>query len=85
MAQRTDPTADEINEWLNSEEINPADARDAAHFRRIRAAVKATADAEGELRAAVAAARDAGDSWAMIGAALGTSRQGAYRRFGHQA
>jgi hypothetical protein len=30
----------------------------------------------------VAAARDAGDSWAIIGAALDTSRQAAFQRFG---
>lgn len=76
-----DPTADEVNEWLDSEEINPADARDATHFRRIRGAVTGNAD-QAELEAAVAAARDAGDSWAVIGAALGTSRQDAYQRFG---
>lgn len=52
-----DPTADEINEWLDSEEINPADAGDATHFRRIGAAVTSNAD-QAELEAAVAAARD---------------------------
>lgn len=80
-----DPTADEINEWLDSEEPNPADARDATHFRRIRAAVKASAAVDKDLYAAVSAARRAGDSWAVIGLALGTSRQEAYRRFGRQA
>ncbi|OBB95932.1 hypothetical protein [Mycobacterium sp. 852002-40037_SCH5390672] len=76
-----DPTADEINEWLDSEEIKPADARDATHWRRIRAAVTSNAG-HAELEAAVAAARDAGDSWAMIGAALGISRQAAEKRYG---
>ena len=56
--------------------------RDAQHFRRIIAARHAVEDAEKELRAAVAAAREAGDSWAVIGAALDTSRQNAYQRFG---
>lgn len=59
-----------------------APARDAAHFRRIIAARKALEDAEADLRAAVEAARDAGDSWAIIGAALDTSRQAAFQRFG---
>lgn len=57
-------------------------ARDAAHFRRIIAARKAIADAEQELRDAVKAARDAGDSWTVIGAALDTTRQAAFQRFG---
>lgn len=57
-------------------------ARDAVHFRRILAARKAIADAEQELRDAVKAARDAGDSWTVIGAALDTTRQAAFQRFG---
>jgi hypothetical protein len=64
--------------------VNPTThpGRDAQHFRRIIAAQHAVEDAENELRAAVAAARQAGDSWAVIGAALDTSRQNAYQRFG---
>jgi len=58
-----------------------APARDAVHFRRILAARKKVADAEQELRDAVQAARDAGDSWTVIGAALDTSRQAAFQRF----
>ena len=57
-------------------------ARDAVHFRRIIAAREGLAAAERELRAAVAAARAAGDSWPLIGAALETSRQAAQQRFG---
>ncbi len=64
--------------------ISPAThpGRDATHFRRIIAARKQLAEAETELRAAVAAARAAGDSWASIGAALDISRKAAYQRFG---
>jgi dihydroxyacetone kinase len=40
------------------------------------------AAAEADLRKTVAAARAAGDTWAMIGVALGISRQAAYQRFG---
>ncbi|MGV0050804.1 hypothetical protein ACRU43_16405 [Mycobacterium colombiense] len=76
-----DPTADEINAELDAEEINPADARDAVHWRRIRAAMTSNADPT-ELEAAVAAARAAGDPWAIIGAALGISGQAAAERFG---
>ncbi|KRA29804.1 MULTISPECIES: hypothetical protein [unclassified Nocardioides] len=57
-------------------------ARDAQHFRRIIAARKGLQAAEDELRAAVAAARAAGDTWTVIGAALGTTRQAAFQRFG---
>lgn len=65
-------------------DLDPASttARDAKYFRGIIAARKAVEDADADLRAAVAAARDAGDSWAVIGAALDTTRQAAYQRFG---
>lgn len=57
-------------------------ARDAAGFRRIITARKRLTEAEAELQAAVDAARAAGDSWSIIGAALDTSRQAAQQRFG---
>ncbi|ORB75836.1 hypothetical protein [Mycobacterium scrofulaceum] len=76
-----DPTADEINEWLDSIDIDPADVRDATHFRRIRAAMTNNAT-QAALAAAVAAARAAGDSWAVIGAALGIGAQGAEQQYG---
>lgn len=59
-----------------------APARDAVHFRRIIAAREGLDAAEEELAAAVLAARAAGDSWTMIGAALGVTRQAAQQRFG---
>ncbi len=58
-------------------------ARDAVHFRRIQAARANLAAAEDELREAVRTARDAGDSWTIIGAALDTTRQAAQQRFGN--
>lgn len=57
-------------------------ARDATHFRRILAARENLAAAEKELRDAVDAAREAGDSWTIIGAAMDTTRQAAQQRFG---
>ena len=57
-------------------------ARDATHFRRILAARQGIAAAEQELRDAVEAARDAGDSWTVIASALDTTRQAAQQRFG---
>lgn len=70
------------DEWLDPVEPDPADARDASHIRRIIAANDAVESAQGELVAAVAAARAAGDTWDAIGVALGVSRQAAYQRFG---
>ena len=66
------------------EAITPAThpARDATHFRRIVTARQQIADAEQDLHDAVQAARSAGDSWTIIGAALNTTRQAAYQRFG---
>lgn len=69
---------------LGLEQVSPAThpARDAAHFRRILTARTQLAAAEQELRDAVDAARAAGDSWTVIGAALDTTRQAAQQRFG---
>jgi hypothetical protein len=66
------------------DQIEPSShpARDAASFRRILAARRGLAAADFELREAVRAAREAGDSWAVIGAALDISRQAAQQRFG---
>jgi hypothetical protein len=71
-----------IENWLDSVEPDPADGRDATHIRRIIVAADSLKAAQSELQAAVAAARAAGDTWDAIGAALGTSRQNAYQRFG---
>jgi hypothetical protein len=56
---------------------------EAPDFRRITAAHTAAAKAAAELDAAVSAARAKGDSWEVIGAALGTSARTARQRFGH--
>ncbi len=81
---KADPSAEEINAWLDSIKPNHADARDATHFRRIIAAREAVDTAAAELKEAVASARAAGDTWAMIGLALGTTRQAAFQRFGQE-
>lgn len=67
---------------LDQLEVRTHPARDTAAFRRIIAARKAVANAEKELREAVKGAREAGDSWTVIGAALDTTRQAAFQRFG---
>lgn len=73
-----------VSDDTGLDQLDPtiSEARDASHFRRIVAAKQAVADADAELREAVAEAREAGDSWTVIGAALGTSKQNAYQRFG---
>jgi hypothetical protein len=66
---------------LDDLDLKPGDLRDASHLRDIIAAVEQTRVAEAELRRAVHAAREAGDSWTVIGMALGVTRQAAQKRF----
>ena len=61
--------------------VAPETLRDASHFRRIIEAKNGLEAADRELRDAVAAARAAGDSWTVVGAAMGTSKQAAFQRF----
>jgi len=61
--------------------VAPESLRDASHFRGIIVAKKRLEVADKELRDAVAAARAAGDSWTVIGAAMGTTKQAAFQRF----
>jgi len=58
--------------------VAPETLRDASHFRRIVEAKNDLEAADSQLRDVVAAARAAGDSWTVIGAALGTSKQAAF-------
>jgi hypothetical protein len=51
----------------------------AERLRRISAARTAVEESNAELRAAVRAAREAGDSWATIGATLETARTTIHR------
>jgi hypothetical protein len=68
---------------LDSLDPSITSARDGSHFRAIIAARKAVDQANDGLRAAVRAAREAGDTWTTIGLALDTTRQAAFQRFGH--
>jgi hypothetical protein len=77
--------ANEISAWLDTVDPATLDVRDAKHFRRIIRAREQLDAAQAEIVAAVAAAREAGDSWTIIGAALGVSRQAAWERFGKRA
>ena len=73
-----------INNAAGLDDLEPTitPARDATHFRNIRAVRAKLEQAEADLRAAVKQARAAGDSWTIIGAALEMTRQAAYQRFG---
>lgn len=83
MATTRKPANDQLG--LYSVDPGTTSARDAVQFRRTIAARKNLAAAEQELHDAVHAARDAGDSWTVIGAALETTRQAAFQRFGRPA
>jgi hypothetical protein len=74
------PSAEDIDQIL--ENIDPSTLRDASHFRAIIAANDVIAAGERALIQSVIAARSAGDSWTLIGAALGVSKQAASERFG---
>lgn len=80
FANRSASSLDESG--LDSVDPTTHPSTSAEFFRRIIAAREALKDAESELRDAVAAAREGGDSWTSIGAAMGTTKQGAYQRFG---
>ena len=78
---RTTPLT-EVAEWLDSLDPSTMPVRDGRYLRAISTARKSVVEAEGALQAAVDQARAAGDSWTVIGMALGTSKQNAHRKFG---
>lgn len=73
-----------IDDETGLDDLDPSttQSRDATFLRRIRAAQADVDSTQAELRRVVAEARDAGESWTVIGAALDTTRQAAYQRFG---
>ena len=81
---KTRSAHDGTEHWLDQLDPSTVEARDATHFRAIIAANQALTDAEDDLRQAVTDARAAGDSWAVVGAALGITKQAAQQRFGHR-
>lgn len=82
MAKTRTQARDDVEEFLDQLEPNPTDAQDAGPLRAIYRAVQGVKDAEASLHAEVAAARAAGVSWTVIGAALGVTKQAAHSRFG---
>jgi hypothetical protein len=57
------------------------EANERLLLTRIVEAAHAATDADQQLHDAVTAAREAGVTWAAIGAVLGTTRQAAFKRF----
>jgi hypothetical protein len=84
MAKTAHLDAELASEMAAFDAISPAThpARDATWFRAIIAARQGVDEAELNLRRAVAGARAAGDSWTVVGAALGVTKQAAYQRVG---
>jgi hypothetical protein len=62
--------------------VEDLDAHDVRHPERIQALTRMIDLATEARRHEIAAARTAGDSWTVIGAALGTSRQSAQQVYG---
>lgn len=76
---------DELAARFENYEPSPDDERDPEAFKALLAAATHRADAEAEIATAVAAARAAGYSWAVIGGAIGTTGQSVQQRYGRIA
>ncbi len=76
--------ADELAKRFEDYEPREDDKRDPAPLHALRSAVQAVADAERSIVEAVATARDADYSWALIGAQLGTSGEAARQKYGNR-
>jgi hypothetical protein len=77
--------AEELARRAEEHEPDPARIRDAHALAKLRQLVLTRSAVERDLAAAVAAARDEGHSWGIIGAMLGTSGEAARQRYGRRA
>jgi hypothetical protein len=77
--------ADELAARFEAHDPDLADTKDAASLRVVRLAFRDRADAERRLADAVSVARTEGQSWAAIGAMVGTSGEAARQRYGQRA
>ena len=73
---------DSLVERFENYEPREQDRRDPQLYRNLEAAVRARAESEQAIVAAVTAMRADGDSWATIGWILGTTGQAAQQRYG---
>lgn len=71
----------EAEAWLDQLDPETTPAEDPVDLRRVSDAADAIEAAQGELVAAVAAARENGCSWGAIGMVLGISKRAAWERF----
>ncbi len=77
--------ADSLAKRFVEHDPDDANIRDAASLQRVRKAFQRRAATEKQLTDAVNSARDDGQSWAAIGAMLGTSGEAARQRYGAPA
>lgn len=83
MRSDTIRSDDEILAEIGADQDEPTGAAlEAAPLREIAAGIVRRERAERDITQAVGRARAAGLSWAVIGAALGITRQGALKRYG---
>lgn len=74
-------TDEEILAEIKSDEGPEPTATVSGELAQVAVAMMQVAAAEQALDAAVASAREAGNSWQAIGEVLGMTRQGALKRF----
>ena len=74
--------ADELAARFEVHDPDPAEIKDATALRAVRMAFWARAESERQLANAVLVARVKGNSWASLGAMLGTSGETAHQRYG---
>jgi len=77
--------ADELAARFEAHDPDLAGIKDAVSLRAVRLAFQDRADAERRLADAVSVARAEGQSWAAIGAMVGTSGEAARQRYGQRA
>jgi hypothetical protein len=80
-AQEIVSQAASLAKRFEQHEPHAAKIRDARSLQKVRKAFQRRAATEEELAKAVAAARHDGQSWAAIGAMLGTSGEAARQRY----
>lgn len=74
--------ADELAARFENYEPGPGQEMDPDAVEALRGAVKERSDAERHIIEAIAQAREAGMSWSVIGAFVGTSGEAARQRYG---
>jgi cytochrome c556 len=77
--------ADKLAKQFEDHEPDASNIRDASALHRVREAFQRRAASEQKLAEAVNAARKDGQSWAAIGAMLGTSGEAARQRYASPA